>query len=224
MSDVMTRQAEIASKTLSIKEKADSMTVIDQATYDAAGALNKAARDEKKAFHVFFDPIDEASKKQRQATISQGKAIDDPLDYVIKITGEKQAKWFRAEQARIEAERRAEEDRRRKEAEEAQLAAAEQLAAEGMTAAADEALAAAPVIEAVKAPEVAKGDGVSYRTTYSAEVVSLMDLVKAVADGSAPITMLEANLTSLNGWARITKGTESIPGVRIVKKDIQVVR
>jgi hypothetical protein len=224
MDELMTKQAEIASKTLSIKEKADAMVVVDQASYDAAGALNKAARDERKAFHLFFDPIDEASKKQRAATIAQGKSIDDPLDYVIRITGEKQAKWFRAEQARIEAERRAEEDRRRKEAEEAQLAAAEQLASEGMTAAADEALAAPVVIESVKAPEVAKGEGVSYRTSYSAEVVSLMDLVKAVAAGSAPITMIEANMTTLNGWARLTKGTEAIPGVRIVKKDTQVVR
>lgn len=224
MDELMTKQAEIASKTLSIKEKADAMVVVDQASYDAAGALNKAARDERKAFHLFFDPIDEASKKQRAATIAQGKSIDDPLDYVIRITGEKQAKWFRAEQARIESERRAEEDRRRKEAEEAQLAAAEQLSAEGMTAAADEALAAPVVIESVKAPEVAKGEGVSYRTSYSAEVVSLIDLVKAVAAGSAPITMIDANMTTLNGWARLTKGTEAIPGVRIVKKDTQVVR
>jgi len=210
---------EIAEKVMTIKTKADLIAVVDQASYDACDALNKAARDEKKAFHVWFDPIDEASKKQRQATLAQGKAIDDPLDYVVKVTGAKQAAWYRAEQARIAEEKRKAEEAARKVAEEAQLAAAELLQEAGMTAAAEAALDAPVVIQKVEIAEPTKAEGVSYRTIYSAECVDLMALVKSVADGKTPLCYLTADLVALNGWARATKGMETIPGVRVVATD-----
>ena len=52
----------------------------------------------------------------------------------------------------------------------------------------------------------------------------MLDLVKAVAEGKAPITLLEANQTALNQWARLTKGTESLLGVRVVTKPVEAVR
>ena len=125
VSVIETRERETVEKALSIKEQADAIVVIDQASYNAANEINKAAYAEKKAFHVWFDPIDEASKKSRQAVIAQGKKIDEPLDYVIKATGRKAAEWMRAEQARIAEEKRKAEGIARKEAEEAQIAAAE---------------------------------------------------------------------------------------------------
>lgn len=219
-----TKEKEIADKVVSIKEKADAIIVKDQASYDLADSINKAARDEKKAFHVWFDPIDETSKRNRQATIAQGKAIDDPLDYVVKVTGTKQAAWYRAEQARIAEEKRVAEDIARKAAEEAQLAAAEQLAEAGMTAAADAVMEAAPVIEKVVIAGPSKAEGVSYRTTYSAEVVSLIELVKAVAEGRASIACINADMVVLNSLARASKGTFPIPGVRVVTSDVMARR
>lgn len=213
------KSMEIAAKVVDIKAKADAIAVVDQASYDAADALNKAARDEKKAFHVFFDPIDETSKKQRQAVIAQGKAVDEPLDYVIKVTGDKQAAWYRKEQARIAEEKRAAEEAARKAAEEAALAAAAELADAGMTAAADAALEAPVVVPKIDIAGPEKAEGVSFRTTYSAEVVNLLELVKAVAAGSIPVSYLTADMTALNGWARSTKGTDTIPGVRVVSRD-----
>lgn len=215
---------EIAQKAATIKEKADAIAVVDQASYDAADALNNAARAEKKSFHAFFDPIDEASRKQRQAVISQGKAIDDPLDYVIKITGQKQAAWMRIEQARVEEERRQKEAEARKLAEEEQRKAAEVLKEAGLTNAAEAVLEAPVVIQKVDVSAPVKQAGTSYRTSYSAECVSLMDLVKAVAEGRAPICYLEVNQTAINGWAKTTKGTEELPGVRVVASDVQVKR
>ena len=215
---------EIAQKAATIKVKADAIAVIDQASYAAADALNNAARSEKKAFHAFFDPIDEASKKQRAAVIQQGKAIDEPLNYVIDVTGKKQAAWIRAEQARVEDERRKREEEARRTAEEEQIKAAEVLAAAGLTNAAEAVLEAPVVIEKTEVAAPAKAAGTSYRTNYSAECVSLMDLVKAVAEGRAPICYLEVNQTAINGWAKTTKGTESLPGVRVVTTDSQVKR
>lgn len=224
VSVIETRERETVEKALSIKEQADAIVVTDQASYDAANAINKAAYDEKKAFHVWFDPIDEASKKSRQAVIAQGKKIDEPLDYVIKATGRKAAEWIRSEQARIAEEKRKAEEIARKEAEEAQIAAAEKLQAEGMTAAAEAVISAPVVTPKIEVSQPEKAEGVSYRENFSAEVVDLMTLVKAVAAGTAPICYLQADSVALNGWARSTKGTASIPGVKVVSNMIQARR
>lgn len=218
------KQNEMVVKSLTIREKADAIQVVDQESYNLADAINQNARDEKKAFHVWFDPIDEASKKQRAATIAQGKVIDEPLDYAVKVTGAKQAAWYRAEQARIAEEKRLAEEAARKAAEDAQIKAAEELQANGLEAAAEAALSAPVAVPKIVMEGPAKAENTSFRTTYSAEVVSLMDLVKAVAAGTAPLCMLEANSTSLNSWARMTKGTESLAGVRVVTSDVMAKR
>ena len=175
---------------LSIRSKIDSLEVVDKGSYDLANVYNKQAYEGKKAFHLWFDPIDDASKKSRQATIAQGKKIDDPFDYVIKVTGTKAAAWMRAEQAR----------------------------------AADEVMEAAPVIAKVILATPEKSDGVSYRDVWSVEVSCLMELVKAVAAGTVPLAYIHANETALGSWARATKGTESIPGVKVLNTPIQTRR
>jgi len=200
------------------------LQVIDQASYDAANALNLSAYNEKKAFWDWFKPIDDASKAQRATTIAQGKKIDEPCEYIIKVTGAKCAAWMRAEQARIAEEKRIAEDAARKIAEEEALKAAQILESAGMTSAADAILEAPVVIQKVEIAGPDKAEGVSYRDNYSAEVTDLMTLVKAVAAGKAPITCLAADMTNLNGWARLTKGTEALPGVRVVKSTTQTRR
>jgi len=185
---------------------------------------NKQAYEGKRAFHLWFDPIDDASKKSRQATIAQGKKIDDPFDYVIKVTGYKAAAWMRAEQVKAAEARRKVEEALRKEAEEAQIRAAEALQKEGLFAAADEVMEATPVIAKVALATPEKSDGVSYRDVWSVEVSSLMELVKAVAAGSVPLAYIQANESALGSWARATKGTESIPGVKVTNTPIQTRR
>jgi hypothetical protein len=207
-----------------LKIQADTVVVTNKEEYDAALAVDKKAREAKRAFHEWFDPIDDASKKQRATTIAQGKKIDEPLDYVVKTISRKTSEWYSAEQARIRAEQKAAEDAARKAAEDAALAAAEELEKSGMTAAADAILETPVVIQKVEVPKFEKQEGVLYRTQYSAEVVSLMDLVKAIADGKVPVSYLMANTTALNSWARSTQGTDSIPGVKVVTETIQARR
>jgi len=209
---------------LSIRSKIDSLEVVDKASYDLANVYNKQAYEGKKAFHLWFDPIDDASKKQRQATIAQGKKIDDPFDYVIKVTGSKAAAWMRAEQARAAEEQRKADAIARKAAEDAQIAAAEALQAEGMENAAMAILEAPAVISKVQVAAPEKADGVSYRDVWGAEVWSLSELVKAVAAGKAPLNALQANESYLGSWAKMSKGTESIPGVKVTNTPIQVRR
>lgn len=221
MNELEKKELESTHKALTLKAQADAVIVSNKEQYDTALKIDGRAREAKKAFHVWFDPIDDASKKQRQATIKQGKKIDEPLDYVIKTVSKKTSAWYAAEQARIlEAQRKAEEIARKK-AEEEALKAAEELEKQGMTAAADAVLDNPIAVPKVEVPVFEKAEGVSYRKQYSAEVVSLMDLVKAVASGSVPIAYISANTTALNSWARSTKGSDSIPGVKVVTENIQ---
>ena len=216
------KEAEVVA--LSLRAKVDALEVVDQGSYDLANAINKQAYEGRKAFHAWFDPIDEASKRQRQATIAQGKKIDDPFDYVIKVTGSKAAAWMRAEKAKADEVRRIAEEAARREAEEAQIRAAESLQAEGLFAASEAVLDAPVVTPKVEVAMPEKSDGVSYRDVWSAEVVCLAELVKAVAAGTAPLNAIMANDTYLGQWARMSKGTESLPGVKVQNTPIQTRR
>jgi hypothetical protein len=215
------KEAEAQSQAIALRAEIDALQVIDRPSYELANAINKRAYDGKKAFHVWFDPIDDASKKQRQAVIAQGKKIDEPFDYAIKTTGDRAARWMREEQARADAVGREAETVARKKAEDEALAAAQLLQDMGMDDAAEEAISAPIVAEKVKVPEPVKAEGVYYTDHYSAEVKDLMALVKAVAEGRQPIAYLEANMVALNGIARSLKDSAKIDGVNIVKTTTQ---
>lgn len=221
MNEVTTKEQESTQEALILKTQADSIVVSNKEEYDTALTIDERARKAKKAFHEWFDPIDDASKKQRQVTIQQGKKIDEPLDYVIKTVSRKTSAWYAQEQARIREEQRKAEEIARRAAEEAALKAAEELEKQGMTAAADAIMETPVSVSKVEVPQFEKTEGVSYRKQYSAEVVSLMDLVKAVAAGTVPIAYIQANTTALNAWARSTKGSDTISGVRVVTENIQ---
>ncbi len=200
---------------LSLKERVDSLQVVDQASYDLANQINAEASAKRKAFHEWFDPIDEASKKSRQATIAQGKKIDEPLDYVIKTTGKRAAAWMVEEQRKAaEAKRKAEEEARKK-AEDEVLEAAQVLKDNGMDSAAETILEQPVAVPKVEVEQPQKAAGTFIRKNYSAEGLDLMTTIKAISEGKAPKDAVQFNSTWLNGWARLTKGTEKIPGVRV---------
>lgn len=71
------------------------------------------------------------------------------------------------------------------------------------------------VTPAIAAP--AKVAGISSRTTYNAEVVDLLVLIKAVAEGKAPIECLQADTKFLSAQARaFKKAGEIFPGVQSI--------
>ena len=212
-----TQEQQAQEKAVALRSQVDELQVVDQGSYDLAQAINKQAYEGKKAFHVWFDPIDDTSKKGRQAVIAQGKKIDEPFDYIIATTGSRASAWMEGERRKAEKLRQEAEAKARKEAEDRQLEQAQLLSDLGMDEAAEEALVAAPVIEKVRVAEPVKAEGTSVRTYYSAKVDSLKDLVVAVATGLAPIQAIEANMTYLNGRATLEKDGFSLPGVSVVK-------
>jgi hypothetical protein len=66
------------------------------------------------------------------------------------------------------------------------------------------------------APSVPKIAGQSVSERWHAEVVDLLALVKAVAEGRAAITFLEPNMPALNKQAQSLKRAMNLPGVKAV--------
>lgn len=68
---------------------------------------------------------------------------------------------------------------------------------------------------AVAAPKAAPA-GFSTRKKYDAEVVNLMELVKAVAAGDAPITLVTIDKTALRKRAEADKEAFKVPGCKLI--------
>jgi hypothetical protein len=214
---------EIEQRELSLRSEAELLQVNDLTSYSYANQIGKQVAAALKKVDEFCDPVIEAAHKTHKAAIDQKKKLAAPFEQIAAVIKVKMIAYYRAEQERIAQERKAAEEKARKEAEERALAEAQALQDAGMTEAAEAVLDAPVAVERVKTPEAPKADGTSYRETWSAEVISLMTLVKAVAEGKAPIAYLEANTQALNAAARAFKGTVEIPGVKI-KKDIVMAR
>lgn len=122
---------------------------------------------------------------------------------------------------KVDAERR-EADRIAREAaeraaQEEQLARAIELEESGdleqASALLDEPVVAAPVFTQAAAP--ARVTGQVAKKTYSAQVENLMELVKAVAAGKAPLQALKADESFINAQARSFKEGFSMPGCKL---------
>lgn len=110
----------------------------------------------------------------------------------------------KAEEAAAAESNKAEAERLSREAKDARAAAAE---AQAQVELAE----VAPPLPAVIAP---KADGVSFRTTWKAEVTSLADLVAECANRPELLGLLTVDVPALNEFARRTKGALQVTGVR----------
>jgi hypothetical protein len=218
---VLDKPTESEQKAQSLEVIVSGLSVVDQKSYDLANVYNAEAMAAKKAFHEFDDPVHDPITDAWKKSCARRKKIDDACNFVIKETGLKCGAWMRAEQERAAEEKRKAEEIARKVAEDAQLRAAQELHDIGLQSAADAILDAPVVIQKVESTAPQKAEGVSYIDRYSVEVTSLIDLAKAVVEGKAPLSAICADESWLGQWARLTKGSESIAGVKVVKTTTQ---
>lgn len=160
------------------------------------------------------------------------KPLDDEkskvMDYVRPYTSaleRAEAEFKRAllayeqEQSRKRQLAEAEEAERLRKQQEALAKRAEKAEAGGHEEKAETLRDQAAAAVYVAPPPVAappKVSGLSSRKTYSVEVANLMELVKAVAEGRAPLKYLSADMKVLNTIAGAMKEDFSVPGVKLV--------
>lgn len=161
-------------------------------------------------------PIDEAKKRIMdlfRKPIEQLQTLESAMKRaIVSFEAEEEARR-RKEEERLQAEARAREQREKEklEAKAAKLEAKGDAAgAEAMRTKKDEVFVPKPIVES----RVEKVAGVHKIQVWKAEVTDLMTLVKAVAEGRAPLMFIEANTQALNKQAKATKDTLQVPGVR----------
>lgn len=193
---------------------------VDEKRTGITGPLNKAVKAVNDLFRAPKEYLEKAEATLKRAMVTY-TTEQERLAAEARRQAEAEA---RAERERLaQQEREAQEAARRAEAEaQAAAAAGDQVAAakaiqEAQAAQAQAEMAAitanvmtvAPVVEAP-----AKVSGISGRVNYSAEVTDLLALVKAVAEGAAPIECIQADTKFLGAQARAFKKAGSLfPGV-----------
>lgn len=207
---------------MALSNSAQSLIIESNEDRISAEALLESAANIEKTVFAFLDPPRAKAYEQYQY---HKKRLDDylnPVKDAKKIIKQKCMDYDREqERIRQEAQRIAEEAARNL-AEEEQLAAAIQAEQLGDKDTAEaiisEPVNVAPVMVPKTAPTASRLS--AGRSIWSAEQVNLMMLIKAVADGKQPITLLEPNMTAINGIARSLKNGFNIPGFIAVEKRV----
>lgn len=187
------------------------------------GPLNQAVKAVNDLFRSPKEFLDKAEASLKRAMVTWSNE-QERLAAIARAEAEAVARAERErlaelERKQIEAARKAQEEAQAaavagdREAADRAMAEAElaqqQAAVTAMTA---QVVTMAPTIEAP-----AKVTGISGRMTYSAEVTNLMELIKAVASGLAPIEALQADTKFLGAQARAFKRAGQLyPGVMAV--------
>lgn len=228
---VATDKNQLAHEGATWAERAKGMTITDRESYVNAGQLLTSVKYFRAQIANWFAPhVEGAMETKRRAEAARKALVDEQARMEAPLVAAEQSlkrsllAWdARQEEIRQEQERQAQAEAKRR-AEEATLAAAAALEIEanatGDTAMLQEAqdILEQPIDtpNVFVAPSMPKVQGVSYRDNWKAhEIVDVKALAAAVAAGTVPSTFVVPNMVALNQFARATKGTQHIPGVKV---------
>lgn len=216
-------------------ERASSFVVKDDADRDAAVEYLKSL----KAVYGVIEAVTERFRKPAwdyyKGVQETKKEILEPADQAVEIVKEKITAY------RLECEEVAaallQEELDKRESEETKAAEAAYRAlielgdAQGALKVAQEMRRDAPVVDttevAIQSGLITESEGVSYRDYWYAGLespASMMDLVKAVAAGQAPLEFLTLNKTEVATWVKRQKSAFKYPGLKSWKETKIAVR
>lgn len=215
----------VKNEALTWPQRARAAAITSIESYTAAAELLKAIKALRVKIAETFDPHVKRAHEAHRALVKEKADAEAPLTEAELIL-KRSLTAYDDEQRRIARERQAKADREAREQEEQrrldQAAAMEKegnefgdvaLVAEANALISEPVVAvAAPVEKAT--PKVA---GIAYRTTYSAQVVDILALVRHVAANPQLLPLLSANMPALNGQARSLKAALQLPGVKVIE-------
>jgi len=202
----------LVGETRDLVARAKELTIVTEQDNTAALTLTAIYKKQIKVCKEVLRPTEEALKASKDAFNGLWDLMITPLEVGVKIIGEKSGDFMlaenrrRAELQRIEDEKVAVAQRKIDDAYAARCAKA---------AVDNKPLPVAPVIVPQRTiAAVYTPPGTSQQEYWSAEVISLMDLCKAVVEGKAKSDCIIANMPYLNGVAKLDKKEGIIlPGV-----------
>ena len=214
----------VETSAVTVYETYHALVVTDKDSLREAGHALTEIKEARKRLREVFKPMIDAQKAALKGVRVQYGRFDDPL-----VECEKNVKHamgsYMAEQDRIaKEEARAAEEAARKKAEDERLKEAELLEAEGKTEEAEQVIEQPPVVVPKRVPMKTTTEGAHTRTIWKAEVLDLMTLVKAIANGDNSIDFIKANTVALNDYARYVKEERIETGIRIYPETIVAAR
>ncbi len=181
----------------------------------------------KKRILGIFQPIKDAQHKAWRVTCDTINALSDPLDSAEKTLKKKVTTYTVVEEQKrekaaelLEAKRKDDERKRQEELEERAKKAEDKGKVEKAETLREQKEVEAPPPPAYLPPAPEQAKGTSFRSVWKADVTSVKDLCKAVADGTASVNLVLPNTPALNAFAKATKGGVKIPGVRFYEDRI----
>lgn len=203
----------------------DAAKAVDDAFRKPLEFLKRAEEVQKGAIQKYLNEQERIRLEAERAARAQAEAERRRIEAERAAEARAAAEAARVERERIEAERRAAlaAAEAAGQIEDAQFVEDPTETARLAELEAQARAAAEAAQEPVFIPEVLPAEvepvaltGISQRTTYEAEVVDLMELVKAVASGQIQPEVLLPNTKVLNGLAKTMKDALRIPGVKAV--------
>lgn len=182
---------------------------------EKAAAERKAAEEQRRAEESERRKAQEAEnarlKAERDAAEAQARGDREARQRAEKALKEAQATALAAVKAARDAAANATKL-------ETRAAASEQRGAERVEMLNQQ---AASVVAPIAQVDIPKVTGLTSRKNYKAKVTDLMVLVKAVAEGKAPLAYVLANDSVLDKMAKALKQQMNIPGVELVEESIK---
>lgn len=238
--DTRERYQEAGAMRQTLKAMMDEVIAHHKPTIDAQKAALKRAEEARDKLLLPLKDADRALMDGRSSWAAEEERREQERrrkedEERRRVAAEKAAELRRQleEQARLERERIAKEEEARR------LAALEEAAAKGATEEQLEKILDAPVdvpAEAMSAeeinaiveseqailatPEPVVRQAPAVRYVYSADVVSLPELVRGVADGVVSISAIEPSMPTLNRLAAAMKEGFNVPGCRLLKRPV----
>ena len=200
---------DLEQKSLTILEQADHMTIVGTDTYKQAATLLLVIKDVLKELSDTFDPIVAKTHAAWKETLAQRKRHEEPLLRAESVLKPRIAAYIEAEDQKAKAEQK-------KAQEAATLQEAMDAEARGDQPAAEAALNGQGVVAVNVASAAPKVAGIAPRENWSAEITDKLLLIKAVANGIAPLELLDVNQSVANQMARTLKNTLAYPGLKPV--------
>jgi len=208
--------------------RAVAHVIEDPVTYVRASEFLLDIKRLRKEVDAAFDPIISKAHEAHREACAQKKKAEAPLAEAEQILKRGLVAWDteqerlrREEEQRLQERARVEEEARRAQEAAALETAANATGDESLRAEAEQLInepSAAPAIALPRStPKVA---GLSYRENWTAQVIDLRALCRAIADGQQPTTLVVACQPALNQLARALKAQLRVPGVKAVCEKI----
>jgi hypothetical protein len=211
MNEIITQEVktELETRNTSLTERVLSLVVSDDKINNEATTLLKSVKEMRTRIEDTFRPAVSDAKKAYDSARGLRDTFLKPVESAEAALRGKISAYVQAENARLEAIAAAEAKKR-----ESEIRKAERKAEK----------TGQPIVLPTAPAAVAVKVAGTYMERWTAQVVDLKALCKAVANGTAPTEAIMPNMTFLNRQAISYKGNLQIAGVKPVKTTTAVVR